>query len=164
MAKYSHDKDYTNQISLNIQRDDFNCPCCGKPYPITEAELEKFELSREFVLQRGFRYLVRYGGYRICRKCLRRRDLTFQIPFAFLKIYAVLAVVTSIIACAIDLDKYGMVTIGFWLAAALPLWILVWLIPNLLWFKASSFRKFDFDKCLSKNAVDWNPRFKNEKK
>ena len=87
MAKYSHDKDYTNQISLNIQRDDFNCPCCGKPYPITEAELEKFELSREFVLQRGFRYLVRYGGYRICRKCLRRRDLTFQIPFAFLKIY-----------------------------------------------------------------------------
>ena len=62
------------------------------------------------------------------------------------------------------LDKYGMVTIGFWLAAALPLWILVWLIPNLIWFKASSFRKLDFDKCLSKNAVDWNPKFKNEKK
>ena len=49
MAKYSPDKDYTNQMNLNIQWDDFNCPCCGKRFPITEAELEKFELSREFV-------------------------------------------------------------------------------------------------------------------
>lgn len=164
MAKYTPEKDYTNQMNLNIQRDDFDCPCCGKRFPITEAELEKFELSREFVFQRKFGYLIHYGGYRICGKCWRRRDLTFKIPFVFLKIYAVLAVLTSIIACAIDLDKYGMVTIGFWLAAALPLWILVWLIPNLLWFNTSSFRKLDFDKCLSKNAIDWNPIFKNRKK
>ena len=164
MAKYSPDKDYIIQMSLNIQRNDFNCPCCGKLQPITEAELEKFELSREFVFQRKMGYLVRYGGYRLCRKCWHKRDLTLMIPLVFLKIYAILAVLTSIIACVIDLDKYGMVTIGFWLAAALPLWILVWLIPNLIWFKASSFRNLDFDNCLSKNAVDWNPKFKEEKK
>lgn len=164
MAKYSPDKDYSNQMRQNIQRDDFNCPCCGKLHPISEAELEKFELSREYVFQPGCGYLVRYGGYRICRRCQRKRDLTFQIPFTFLKIYAVLAVVTSIIACAIDFDKYGTVTIGLWLAAATPLWILIWIIPNLIWFKSSTFRKFDFDKCLSQNVIDWNPKFKDEKK
>lgn len=91
-------------------------------------------------------------------------DKEYRAGWKKTKIYAILAVVTSIIACSIDFDKYGTVTIGLWLAAATPLWILVWIIPNLIWFKSSTFRSFDFDQCLSKNAVDWNPKFKDEKK
>ncbi len=164
MGKFIKEKDYSFEIQRNAFRKEFICPCCKKSIPLNEAKLEKFELDRELVIRPKPGYLVRYGAYRLCPKCERRRDLTFMIPFRFLKIYVILAVITSIIACIIDFDHYGSVVVGFWLAAALPLWIIIWLIPNLIWWRASTFRKFDFDKCLEKNAIDWNPQFNPKEK
>ena len=159
MGNYIKDKDYSYQISQNLMRDDYNCPCCNNVHKLSDSKLEKFEIDREFTMRPKIGYLVRYGAFRICPKCDKRRTRTVMIPIYFIKIYAILAVVTSIIACLINFDKYGTITIGFWLGAATPLWILVWLIPNLIWLKASTFRKLDFDKCLEKNAVDWNPQY-----
>lgn len=164
MAQYSKDKNYDDIKFINAQRKEFECPCCGKHILISDAELEKFELSREFTLFPTSGYIVHYGGYRLCKKCHRRRERSFDIPLKIGKYGLILAVISIIVASVIDWVKYGSMMLGFWLLIATPLWILAWLIPNLIWFKASSFRTFDFDKNLSKNAVDWNPRFKKGKK
>ena len=163
MGKYSSQKNYDHLISLNALRKDFECPCCGKHFLISEAQLEKFEISREMTFYPKLGYIIHYGGYRLCKKCHRRREMSLNIPLNIGKYGLILAVVSIIVTSIIDFDKYGSIMLGFWLLSATPLWFLAWLIPNLIWLKASTFRTFDFDKNLSKNAVDWNPRFKKDK-
>ena len=48
MGKYSNEKNYDKERALNAQRKDFEYPCCGKHFPLSEAKLEKFELYREY--------------------------------------------------------------------------------------------------------------------
>ena len=111
MGKYSKDKNYDNLIAFNATRKDYNCPCCGKSFLLSDAKLEKFELDRELVYRPEVEYRVRYGAFRVCHRCEKIRDFSISFPLAFTKIYVILAIITSIIACSIDFDKYGTVTI-----------------------------------------------------
>lgn len=161
MGKYSKEKNYDKEKFLNAQRKDFECPCCGKTFPLSEAKLEKFELSRELTLHPSAGSLVHYGGYRICKKCYRRRDWSIMLPFTILKYGIIIAIISIIAAFLIDSDKYGLATLGGWLAIGTPLFILSFIIPHTIFHKYS--KTFDFDKNLKKNAVDWHPRFDDEK-
>ena len=160
MGKYSKDKNYDNLIAFNATRKDYNCPCCGKSFLLSDAKLEKFELDRELVYRPKVGYRVRYGAFRVCHRCEKIRDFSISFPLAFTKIYVILAIITSIIACSIDFDKYGTVTIGAWLGFATPILILVWILPTLIMYKIT--KKLDFDKALEKNAVDWFPKLERE--
>ena len=160
MAKYNAEKNYDKERTLNSQRKDFECPCCGKHYPLSEAELEKFELYRKITLRPSPGYLVYYGGYRLCPKCYRRRDWSITLPFTILKYGVIIAIISIIVAFIIDSEKYGLVILGGWLAIGTPLFILSFIIPYTVFHKYS--KSFDFDKNLKKNAVDWNPKFKDE--
>lgn len=62
MGKYNPDKNYDKERFFNAQRKEFECPCCGKTFPLSEAELEKFELYRELTLHPSPGYIVHYGG------------------------------------------------------------------------------------------------------
>ena len=160
MAKYSKEKNYDNLIAFNATRKDYNCPCCGKSFLLSDAKLEKFELDRELVLRPKVRYMVRYGAFRVCHRCEKIRNFSITFPLAFTKIYVISAVITSIIACSIDFDKYGTVTIGAWLGFATPILILVWFLPTLIMYKIT--KRIDFDNALEKNAVDWYPNLECE--
>lgn len=75
MAKYSKERNYDNQIALNATRKDYNCPCCGKSFLILDAKLERFELDREIVYRPKLGYKVRYGAYRVCSRCDKKKKL-----------------------------------------------------------------------------------------
>lgn len=162
MAEYSKERNYDNQITLNATRKDYTCPCCGKSFLLTEVRLERFELNREIVLRPSFGYRVRYGAYRVCPICDKKRNFSILFPINFTKGYIIIAIITSIIACCINFDKYGTVTMGAWLGFATPVLGLVWILPTLVMYKIT--KKIDFDKALSNNAVDWFPIFENENK
>lgn len=104
---------------------------------------------------------LKVGHLRPCPRCEKIRDFSITFPIIFTKIYVVLAIITSIIACCINFDKYGTVTIGAWLGLATPVLILVWILPTLIMYKIT--KKLDFDKALENNAVDWSPNFEREK-
>lgn len=159
MAKYSKERNYDNQIALNATRKDYNCPCCGKSFLILDAKLERFELDREIVYRPKLGYKVRYGAYRACSRCDKKRNFSISFPIIFTKIYIITAIITSIIACCINFDKYGTVTIGAWLGLATPVLILIWLLPTFVMHKVT--KKIDFDKALSNNAIDWFPIFES---
>lgn len=159
MAKYSKERNYDNQIALNATRKDYNCPCCGKSFLILDAKLERFELDREIVYRPKLGYKVRYGAYRVCSRCDKKKKLLISFPIIFTKIYIITAIITSIIACCINFDKYGTVTIGAWLGLATPVLILIWLLPTFVMHKVT--KKIDFDKALSNNAIDWFPIFES---
>lgn len=162
MADYSRERNYDKQVGLNATRKDYNCPCCGKSFLISNVKLEKFELDREIVFWAKLGYRIRYGAYRICPHCEKIRNFSISFPIIFTKIYIITAIITSIIASCINFDKYGMVTIGAWLGLTTPILLLVWLLPTLVMFKKT--KKIDFDKALSGNAVDWNPIRESENK
>lgn len=162
MADYSRERNYDNQVAFNATRKDYNCPCCGKSFLISNVKLEKFELDREIVYWPKFGYRIRYGVYRICPHCEKIRNFSISFPIIFTKIYIIIAIISSIIACCINFDKYGTVTIGAWLGLATPVLLLVWLLPTLVMFKKT--KKIDFDKALSSNAVDWSPILESEHK
>lgn len=159
MAKYSKERNYDNQIALNATRKDYNCPCCGKSFLILDAKLERFELDREIVYRPKLGYKVRCGAYRVCSRCDKKRNFSISFPIIFTKIYIITAIITSIIACCINFDKYGTVTIGAWLGLATPVLILIWLLPTFVMHKVT--KKIDFDKALSNNAIDWFPIFES---
>ena len=159
MAKYSKERNYDNQIALNATRKDYNCPCCGKSFLILDAKLERFELDREIVYRPKLGYKVRYGAFRVCSRCDKKRNFSISFPIIFTKIYIITAIITSIIACCINFDKYGTVTIGAWLGLATPVLILIWLLPTFVMHKVT--KKIDFDKALSNNAIDWFPIFES---
>ena len=159
MAKYSKERNYDNQIALNATRKDYNCPCCGKSFLILDAKLERFELDREIVYRPKLGYKVRYGAYSVCSRCDKKRNFSISFPIIFTKIYIITAIITSIIACCINFDKYGTVTIGAWLGLATPVLILIWLLPTFVMHKVT--KKIDFDKALSNNAIDWFPIFES---
>ncbi len=160
MSKYSKDKNYDALIAFNATRKDYNCPYCGKSFLLSEVKLERFELDREIVFRPKIGYRIRYGAYRVCARCDKKRKFSVSFPMTFTKVYIITAIMTSIVACCINFDKYGTVTIGAWLGLATPVLILVWLLPTLIMFKIT--KKLDFDKALANNAVDWFPNFENE--
>jgi uncharacterized membrane protein (DUF485 family) len=121
--------------------------------------LERFELDREIVYRPKLGYKVRYGAYRVCSRCDKKRNFSISFPIIFTKIYIITAIITSIIACCINFDKYGTVTIGAWLGLATPVLILIWLLPTFVMHKVT--KKIDFDKALSNNAIDWFPIFES---
>lgn len=133
MGKYSKEKNYDNLIAFNVTRKEYKCPCCGKTYLLANCKLEKFELFRELVFNRRVETHIRYAGYRLCPKCFKRRELTFTIPLRVGVILLILAVITSVIAFCIDPHKYGLTTLGFWLAFATPIWIILWMVPNIIY-------------------------------
>lgn len=161
MGKYNPDNSYEKEQSINSLRKDFVCPCCGKNFLLYEARLEKFELSREYTLHPSPGYLIRYGAYRICENCHRRRELATMLPITIIKYSALLAILSTVIAFIIDADKYGFTVLGLWMIIATPLTILSFVIPYTLFHKYT--KSFDFDKSLSYNAVDWFPRFTDNK-
>ena len=161
MGKYNPDNCYEKEQAINAQRKDFVCPCCEKNFLLSEARLEKFELSREYVLHPSPGYLIRFGGYRICEKCHRRRSWTTMLPITIIKYSALLAILPTVIAFIIDADKYGFTVLGLWMIIATPLTILSFVIPYTLFHKYT--KSFDFDKNLSNNAVDWFPLFTDNK-
>lgn len=90
---------------------------------------------------------------------IKKRNFSISFPIIFTKIYIITAIITSIIACCINFDKYGTVTIGAWLGLATPVLILIWLLPTFVMHKVT--KKIDFDKALSNNAIDWFPIFES---
>lgn len=161
MGKYNPDNSYEKEQSINALRKDFVCPCCGKSFLLSDAILEKIELSREYTLHPSPGYIIRYGGYRICEKCHRRRAWTTMRPITIIKYSALLAILSIVIAFIIDADKYGFTVLGLWMIIATPLTILSFVIPHIVFYKY--IKSFDFDKNLSNNAVDWFPRFTDSK-
>ena len=89
MAKYSKERNYDNQIALNATRIDYNCPCCGKLYLLSNVKLERFELDREIVYWPKFGYRVKYGAYRICPRCDKKRNFSNSFPIIFTIIYII---------------------------------------------------------------------------
>lgn len=162
MAKYSKEANYADKVAANIVRDDYNCPCCGRKYKLSDCKLEKVELFRETVVFPRLGTMITYAGYRMCPKCFYRRELTFKLPFRLGIIFVIIAVISTVAAFCINPDKYGLSTLGLWMLIATPLWIICWLVPNLIFWRASTFRNIDFDKALDNNAVDWHPHFKEE--
>lgn len=160
MGNYSKDKDYTSFFNANIDRDDFDCPICGKSCKISDAYLEEFELTREFTTYPRPGYNVTKCAYRLCPKCGWRKDATLNIPLKLLKIFGILAIVSIIIGSIINFNKIGVYVLGGWLMIGTPLYILIWLIPNLLFWRTH--KKWDFDYALPRNAIEWNPRYKGK--
>ena len=166
MGKYSKEKNYDKERAMNAQRKDFECPCCGKNIPLSEAKLEKFELYREYTFFPKPGYLVHYGGYRICKTCLRKRNFLEDLPFKIIKYGFIIALIATLVALIIDYKEYGLMTYGFWSILLCStfgavLVILPFVIVYTIFYKYT--KSFDFDRNLKKNAVDWFPQFEKEK-
>ena len=160
MGNYSKDKDYSQYFNANKNRKDFECPICGKSCKISDAFLEEFELTREFTTYPRPGYNITKCAYRLCPKCGSHKEATWDIPIKLLKIFGILAAISIIIGCLMGFDKYGSYVLGFWLVIGTPLYILIWLIPNLLFWRTH--KKWDFDYALPRNAIEWNPRYKGK--
>lgn len=165
MGKYNPDKSYDKERFLNEQRKDFECPCCGRTLPLSEAKLEKSELYREMTLYPTPGYLMHYVGYRMCKTCYRRRKFLEDLPFNIIKYGFIILLIATAITLIIDYKEYGLMTLGFWCVitgtVGAILIILPFFIVYTIFYKYT--KPFDFDKNLKKNAVDWFPTFEKGK-